>query len=253
MIKMRMALRERFPLPEWALFFEVCDATGFRGSRYADAVAMNCYPSRGMEIHGVEVKHYRSDWLRELKHPEKSVAVQQFCDRWWIASVPGVVKPEELPVTWGFLEISATTGKLRQVKAAPELEAKPVTRAFVASMLRSAGKIDQAEVDKAVEARTESIEKRANERVEYELNRRRDAAQEMVKRSEEIRKKTGIDLSRYVDDDAVATAIKFALSTGIADKYNGIDSLRRDLRIFADRLDKAFIDAGIPTETKAAS
>jgi len=32
---------------------------------------MDLWPSGGLEIHGHEVKVSRSDWLRELKEPEK--------------------------------------------------------------------------------------------------------------------------------------------------------------------------------------
>ena len=49
----KAALRLRCRPPEWALFFEVADSTGLAGhGRYLDAVAMNLYPSRGLELHG---------------------------------------------------------------------------------------------------------------------------------------------------------------------------------------------------------
>ncbi|PWZ83037.1 hypothetical protein, partial [Staphylococcus pseudintermedius] len=50
------ALVKAFPLPEYVTFFEVGDATGGRHSRWADAVSMSCWPSRGLHIYGFEIK-----------------------------------------------------------------------------------------------------------------------------------------------------------------------------------------------------
>jgi hypothetical protein len=58
-------LAARYCAPAWAIFYEVANATGANGSRYADAVAMSLYPSRGLELHGFEVKKSRWDWVRE--------------------------------------------------------------------------------------------------------------------------------------------------------------------------------------------
>lgn len=64
------ALRERYPAPEYAFFTEVPDEVGF-GNRM-DALAMAMWRSRGLEIHGFEIKCSRSDWLREKKRPHKA-------------------------------------------------------------------------------------------------------------------------------------------------------------------------------------
>lgn len=65
-------LEKRFPAGQFALLQEVSDAAGFGRSRSADGIAMSLWPSRGLGIDGIEIKSYRSDWLRELKHPEKA-------------------------------------------------------------------------------------------------------------------------------------------------------------------------------------
>ncbi len=133
----RAALLKRFAPPEWALFHEVANATGAQRQRAADAIAMNLYPSRGLTIHGVEIKTARSDWLRELKNPDKSAPVQAHCDFWWIATDdPKIAKPEELPPTWGLLVLEGA--RLVQKVAAPALAAPPIDRGFVAALLRNA-------------------------------------------------------------------------------------------------------------------
>lgn len=130
------ALERRYSLPTWALFHEVKDSTGFSFTRSADAVAMSLWPSRGLEIHGFEIKTFRNDWLRELKDPAKAEAVSKFCDHWWIVATKDVCKLDELPKTWGLLELNGS--KLVARKPAPELKAEPMSRGFLASMLRKA-------------------------------------------------------------------------------------------------------------------
>ena len=55
---------------QWIFLTNVRDTTGRpKGSRrrYADAVAMNLWPSKGLALHGFEIKVSRSDFLTELR------------------------------------------------------------------------------------------------------------------------------------------------------------------------------------------
>lgn len=134
------ALRIRFAAPEWVFLTEVRNATGFDGSRSADAVAMSVWPSRGLELHGIEVKQSRGDWLRELKQPAKAEAIARYCDRWWVAVTDStLIADGELPAGWGLL---APRGKkLAAVVEAPRAEPAPETpRRFLASLLAAAQK-----------------------------------------------------------------------------------------------------------------
>lgn len=143
-VDMRAALRHRFRAPRWGLLFEVRSRTGFAGEWYgnvrsADEIAMGVEPSC-LELHGIEVKRSRGDWLRELRDPAKAAEVMRYCDRWWLAtSSAEIVRPEELPPGWGLLVVRGD-GKLVQRVAAPKLEAEPVTREFLAAMFRKLSK-----------------------------------------------------------------------------------------------------------------
>lgn len=128
-------LRAKYCPPHAVLLAEVANGTGSHARRHADAVAMGCWPSTGMELEGFEIKVARSDWLRELKEPAKHAAVAEYCDRWWIVCPPDVLVPDEVPKGWGVL--IAKEGGLRAARPAPLLEAKPLTRTFVASLLRN--------------------------------------------------------------------------------------------------------------------
>jgi hypothetical protein len=113
--------------------------------RYADAVAVNLWPSRGLEVHGFEIKAKRGDWTRELKNPDKSVAIQQYCDRWWVvAGGRNIVQPGELPPTWGLMVVHG--GSKRRIvctQEAPKLEAKALDKPFILAMLRRAAELEE--------------------------------------------------------------------------------------------------------------
>lgn len=133
-------LRERYPENAWALFAEVGNATGTYYTGCADAVAMSLWPSRGLAIHGFEIKVSRADLLRELKSPEKSAPIQKYCDHWWLVlAAADLIAPGELPPTWGVLAVRG--GRLQQVTEAPKLDASPIDRKFLASLFRRVQKV----------------------------------------------------------------------------------------------------------------
>lgn len=131
-------LRHRYESPEWVFVTEVGNA-GSASSRYADAVAINTWSSRGYEVHGFEIKQGRGDWLAELKSPSKSERVMKYCDRWWlVVSDPNIIRLDELPKGWGLLIPSQRNATMRVKTQAPILEPLPASRGFIASMLRRA-------------------------------------------------------------------------------------------------------------------
>lgn len=187
-------LRRRHPSGEWAYMEEVAPRTG-GGTRYADAVAVNLWSSRGHAVHGFEVKVSRSDWLRELKQPEKAEEIYRYCDYWWLVTEKGLVKDGELPPTWGHLERRGSG--LYTVKAAPKLEAKPLTRAFFASLVRRSfegleRKASAIHADKVAELRAEYEKAKQDHRssVKRELDT-------LHARIAEFEKQTGLSFNDY--------------------------------------------------------
>jgi hypothetical protein len=129
--------------PAWAFVPHVRNAAGFSASRTCDAMALGLWPSKGLELHGHEVKCSRSDWLRELKDPSKARAFSRYCDRWWIVAPPGVVRvdedlsgPGELPMSWGLLIVHR--GRIRCLVEAPKLEPESLPRTFFVAFTRAA-------------------------------------------------------------------------------------------------------------------
>lgn len=226
------ALRERYPLNEYALLEEVGNATGFRTQRHADAVAMGLWPSRGMEILGFEIKVDRRDWIRELKQPEKADVVAGYCDRWWIVATPDVVVPAELPPTWGLLEFA---GKgLRIVKDAPKLEAKAPDRGFIAAMLRRAAEQSPGRraIDEAVAVAKRETEERRGKAEDALI----EAATRSVQRELDTLKKSVADfeeaagvriVDRWSSDVTKNTGARFGrLMRLLAEAEGGVSGIR---------------------------
>ncbi len=184
-------LRVRYEPQSWALMFEVADATGARHSRWADAVAMSLWPSRGLGLHGIEVKSSRSDWVKELKTPAKAEAICRYCDHWWLCvSDPTIVFAGELPETWGML---APKGNgLAVIKPAAKLSPEPIDRGFLAALLRSAAKPAVLLDQQAMNA---------------EYSRGYNQGQESGNRSAEYIQKTHNELQQTVRDFEKASGI----------------------------------------------
>lgn len=133
------ALVKRFRAPAWALLEQVADGTGYGISRYADAMAMGLWPSRGLDLHGIEVKVSRGDWLRELKRPDKADPLAVYCDFWWLAVAPDVVdmKVDAIPERWGVLVLESR-GLVQHREAVRNPSAEDLDRSLVAAILRRA-------------------------------------------------------------------------------------------------------------------
>jgi len=126
----------------WAVAEHVRSAAGFDAQRTADFVAMDLWPSKGLALHGHEVKVSRSDWLTELKNPDKAEAFRPFMDYWWlVVSEAGIVRPEELPNGWGLMVAASSGGSLRVVVPAPRsVRPEPLPKTMLAALLRSTAK-----------------------------------------------------------------------------------------------------------------
>lgn len=242
------AMRLRYRPPEWALMFEVGNATGHRTNRHADAVAMSLWPSRGLEVHGFEFKASRGDWIKELKDPAKAESIAQFCDRWWLVTPAGLVKEGELPAGWGLLELKERG--LHQTKAAPDLAPVPLTRPFIAAMLRRASEADAALVNEMVNQKLAKLREELKRSHDATIKREVDVAardaRNAMKKVEDIKAATGIDLLHWHASDEVAKLLRFAQSANLFNSYGGIEALQRDAAAFASRLaaaQKAFAGA----------
>lgn len=219
MSKIWEILRKRYPANEYALMAEVRDASGFNASRSADFILMNLWPSRGLHLSGFELKSSRSDWLRELKRPDKAENIFQYCDYFWLLTdeldefgkKDAIAKMDEIPQKWGWMAIKG--GKVHIMKDAPKLEPKPLSRSFLGAMLkRACDKTDFVHIssiqDKIQAARESGVEdsKRSMEELAKTLAEANKIMQEFYQSS-------GIDLRGFyrwqTNPKKMGEAVKF--------------------------------------------
>lgn len=222
------ALKLRYPVQSHALMFEVAPSTG-GGTRYADAVAVGLWNSHGHKVEGIEVKVSRSDFLSEMRQPEKSAPVFKFCDHWWLACPKDMVKPDEIPSTWGLLEL-LDSGILKVKVRAPKLDPSPITLGFFAAMARRHAGMDEQmtkdTIDIEVAARVKAIKAQMEREFQQRTDRRLEKVEEALAVLSKIKDECGLDLSElsYRNHDFV-NAVKLVHSMN--GKYGPISDVRR--------------------------
>ncbi|CAN7455542.1 hypothetical protein LJR099_003065 [Variovorax paradoxus] len=218
----------------YACLFEVANGTGSHASRSADIVVLNLWPSRGMDFNGYEVKTARSDWLRELKQPEKAWPVMQYMDRWWLLAAPNVAKLDEIPSNWGFMEFNGVN--CRVLKPAPKLEPKAVTKTFLGALLRKPVRDVEGMVNRAKNAALAEVEKTVEERIAKEMRRRGEKHQELVDKLTKLQDETGIDVLGWQATESQVHAIKFALKADPMSSWRGLPGAVRNVEQALDAL-----------------
>lgn len=174
------ALRAKYTLPHYILLFEVRDSTGFDSTRSADAICVSLYASRGREVSGFEIKASRSDWLRELKQPEKAEEIGKFCDYFWLVTQDeSIARLEEIPGPWGWMAVKGQ--RLKILKKADKLQPVALDRPMLCSLLYALRQQCLSEIDK-------QIGERVSERVASEQTSIRYSLEQAERRSESDRK-----------------------------------------------------------------
>lgn len=243
---LKAAMTKHWCAPAYALIWEVGDATGGRHNRNADAVIMGLYPSRGIHLEGVEIKTQRSDWRREMKNPAKAEAVSRYCDLWWIHATPGVVKPEELPEGWGLREYDGRVWRV--VVKATMREPEPITREFLASLLRRSDQQQERQAKAMAQdmlaAETAAIE----QRVAAGIAQRTSRAAGMASIAEEFEAALGMDPTELIRNGEVRIAARMTAAIMRQDLHNpwgGLVYLIKSMRDLADRTSDALEEIGV--------
>lgn len=119
---------------------------GFNARRTCDYMALDLWPGgygpkrTGPLLHGHEVKVSRSDWLTELRDPEKAEAFRRYCDFWWlVVSDRNIVKVGELPDGWGLIVAAGDSARV-SVRATRNEAVKPMNRDLQATFSRAVTK-----------------------------------------------------------------------------------------------------------------
>jgi hypothetical protein len=219
------ALAAMYQGSPWAFLPQVRSATGWHRERTADAIAMSVWPSRGLHLYGFEVKVSRSDWLKELRTPEKADEICAFCDFWYVVvGDPWIVQQGELPPTWGLI-VPAGKDKLFIKKEAPKLDPKPIDAPLLASILRNVARsmIHRSQITEQLNAAREEGKERALgdiDGVKYKLERAEKAIADFEAAS-------GVRINEW-NGDPVGAAVNLVLNSDLS-------GYRRHLESFAKR------------------
>jgi len=221
-------IKRRFCSPAWVVLSQIRSGTGRFYSRTADAIAMSVYPSRGLELHGFEIKTSRMDWKLELENPEKAEAVFKYCDRWWlVVSDPKIVQTGELPPTWGLLYPRGHG--LYASRAAPKLKAKAIDRAFMASILRKVqGEVGISAEEVNVQVREAREAGRSQAAAEVlQLRGRLEDLQKMIRSFEQA---SGLRLDSW-SAGRIGEVVSFIQKGGLASLRQDLLSIQRQVNL----------------------
>lgn len=211
-----MALVERrYPQPAWTTLSEIRDGTGFStAGQSADAMAFGTWPSRGLKIIGFEFKSYRGDWIRELKNPEKAETFVGYCDEWWLVTgSDNVAKIEEIPPSWGWAV--GTNKGLMTVKEPVPVEAKPISRIFLMSIMRNVAKryVPAKRLKELVQKEVDAFEKRAAESREYNENLAKSDLERLEAQVKAFKEASGIDIDCWSNGKRIGEVVKVVMES----------------------------------------
>lgn len=204
-------LRVKYPKEEGFVFLEQVANSNGHVRRYADAIIMNVWRSR-FQIIGIEVKVSRSDWLSELKNPAKADLIHQYCDRWYMATPEGIIKPGELPPSWGHLECK---DKVYVRNESAVNEHKKLDDYFVSCLIRRF--LEQATPAADLEKKLREAEQRGFEHGKASANLDRMYEQQDLERlrncMKEFQDASGIDMQQgWVGGESIGQAVKMVMT-----------------------------------------
>lgn len=247
------ALAARYPKPAWAFLPQVRNGTGWtRNERYADALAFSLWPSRGLELHGFEIKVSRSDWQRELADPAKADTFSRHADRWWVVAPEGVVLPGELPATWGYVVATLRGDKVvlatrTNAPITPDVDRLP--KSFVASVLRAAQRDDPAEAEiaarvyRAVAEQREANEKTFAARVEGMKQSHAAEVSQLRSTIQRFENAAGVRLSDYpwngTSAESIGALVKALVQGRLEEKRRELENLYLTTQHLAETTRKA--------------
>lgn len=156
--------------PSHVIVPSVRNAAGFSATRTIDAIGMSLWPSRGLLLTAYEIKCDRSDWVRELKNPEKAEDFCKLVDFFCVVTGErGIVREGELPPDWGLIEpygagmrTVSSPALLHPFDTPADRKRRPLppgfSRGFLAALLREASRQGQATPEDIVAAEKKGYE-----------------------------------------------------------------------------------------------
>jgi hypothetical protein len=255
-LTLRDCLAAKYSLPYHVLLWEVRNSTGFDSTRSADALAISMYVSRGQLITGFEIKEHRSDWLAELKRPDKAEAIAKFCDLFFLVTgSKEIAKLEEIPAPWGWL---AFTGKsLKVMKKAEPLKCVPLDRAMLCALTYATMKRFQGETTNLIQSEVERLTKEKHSMTVWEADEYKKKYTELKAKLAEFESLTELNIRYAQNIPKLGAAVRAVMKgdSGLKDHRSELDWLQKRAHQIATTLDRelAELDALKPSLIESAN
>jgi hypothetical protein len=239
------AARKTWPMhdrqPRFVVAVQVHNGAGFSYGRRLDLVVFDTWPSKGLYLHGIEIKCTKSDLRRELQDTAKFAEFSAYLDKFSIAAPPDIVDLKLLPPKWG-LYCPTPEGTLRARRKPLMLhqEGKRDTldRSVAAAFVRAL--VDRSLSDEALRAERQRGYENGARGASGEIERlsREAAAQKTM--LETFEANSGIAISTW-SAGRIGEAVKIVLDGGIEMRIRYGRSVRdvgTRLLALADELDE---------------
>jgi len=233
-------LRRKFPANEYVLIEEVSDAAGHSRSRSLDYMIINLWNSRGLAVTGIEQKSHRSDWLNELKNPNKQEKHFKHCDYFYLLTTnEKVASLNEIPITWGWYHINPS-GILKTMKAAPKLTPEPIGRSMMCAMLKRAANKENYVLIDEIEERIEQRADQIYQSKKREFEQRKDNFKELQDAVAAFEKESGISIVNrwgWVEhSEKVGRAVKFLMEHGLDNFEEAVERIEKNAKNLYDNI-----------------
>lgn len=237
-------LASKYSGSDWAFCSKVPNGTGMQKDRTADGLAMSLWPSKGLHLHGFEIKVSRSDWLKEIQDVSKAAAFSRYCHYWWVVAPKGIVKLEEMPGDWGLIEAGKS---LRNKKAATLRDPENPDHALLAGIFRACNKQDD-NMNAIAAARREGYrqgcaetEKRFEKKIDPDAILSKRKLERLQSALDEFEKRSGVSIDEWSgrsigDDVNLARRLRNCVSP------QNLNQLQRSLLDSADRCGSILAD-----------
>lgn len=208
-------LGRMYPSPQYGFLTQVRSGTGYYAARTADALAMSLWPSRGLHLYGFEVKVSRTDWMKELKNPQKAEELASYTHFWYMVfGSEDIFKITEVPEKWGVI---VPSGKgLKIIKQAPiNTEVLPIDYLVLAGIFRNVA--EQCIPKELLKREMDERYQAGQSNGEYNYKQIKDQFQEVTKNVSDFENAAGITLKGWTweknhDPKEVGEAVRAVLN-----------------------------------------
>lgn len=186
----------------YVVALQVHNGAGFAYRRRLDAVVFDTWPSKGLVLHGLEIKCSKSDLRRELQQPDKAADFTEYLDTFSIVAPKEIIDRDLIPKRWG-IYVPDEKGTLRTVRKPLYLhddgrDRAVVDRSIMAAFSRA---LVQRSLSKEAEDRAYSLGKEHGERAAaHKLEQAEGARDTLQQAVDAFEAASGVKITRYSGD-----------------------------------------------------